>query len=101
MDEPEVQALLAYCDGLEDEVVEFKFEKEKNSGSLDFLYYYLIHDIFSKKHYFDFGSSNENQGKDLNGGLSLWKESFGASTIIQDFYEIETANYEQLKTAVI
>ena len=78
-----------------------KFEKEKNSGSLDFLYYYLIHDIFSKKHYFDFGSSNENQGKDLNGGLSLWKESFGASTIIQDFYEIETANYEQLKTAVI
>ena len=78
-----------------------KFEKEKNSGSLDFLYHYLIHTIFSKKNYFDFGSSNENQGKELNGGLSLWKESFGASTIIQDFYEIETANNEQLKRAVI
>ncbi len=30
LDEPEVQELLNYCDGLEDEIVEFKFEKENN-----------------------------------------------------------------------
>jgi hypothetical protein len=30
LDEPEVQELLDYCDSLEDEIVDFKFEKEKN-----------------------------------------------------------------------
>lgn len=30
LDEPEVQQLLAYCEGLEDELVEFKFEKSNN-----------------------------------------------------------------------
>lgn len=30
LDEPEVQELLNYCDRLEDEVVDFKFEKAKN-----------------------------------------------------------------------
>lgn len=30
MDEPEVQELLEYCDRLEDELVDFKFEKENN-----------------------------------------------------------------------
>ncbi len=30
LDEPEVQELLEYCDRLEDELVDFKFEKENN-----------------------------------------------------------------------
>jgi hypothetical protein len=30
LDEPEVQELLDYCDRLEDELVDFKFEKENN-----------------------------------------------------------------------
>ena len=30
LDEPEVQELLNYCEKLEDELVDFKFEKEKN-----------------------------------------------------------------------
>ena len=30
LDEPEVQELLDYCEKLEDEIVEFKFEKNKN-----------------------------------------------------------------------
>ena len=30
LDEPEVQQLLAYCESLEDELVEFKFEKTNN-----------------------------------------------------------------------
>lgn len=30
LDEPEVQELLDYCEQLEDEIVDFKFEKDKN-----------------------------------------------------------------------
>lgn len=30
LDEPEVQELLSYCENLEDELVEFRFEKDKN-----------------------------------------------------------------------
>ena len=30
LDEPEVQQLLDYCDGLEDEIIDFKFDKENN-----------------------------------------------------------------------
>ncbi len=30
LDEPEVQELLKYCEKLEDELVDFKFEKNKN-----------------------------------------------------------------------
>ena len=30
LDEPEVQELLDYCERLEDELVDFKFEKENN-----------------------------------------------------------------------
>lgn len=78
-----------------------KNEKGQNLGSLDFLFEYLIKNVFKEKKYFDFGISNENQGKKLNSGLSFWKESFGASTIIQDFYEIETSNYEKFNNVFI
>ena len=30
LDEPEVQDLLDYCDGLEDQIIDFKFEQNKN-----------------------------------------------------------------------
>jgi hypothetical protein len=73
-----------------------KNEKQENLGSLDFLFQYLIKEKFAEKRFFDFGISNENQGKNLNEGLSYWKESFGASTIIHDFYEVETFNYNKL-----
>jgi hypothetical protein len=78
-----------------------KFERNENLGSLDLLYSFLLQNIFSQKQYFDFGSSNEEQGTKLNAGLSLWKESFGAITVIHDFYELETANYYKLETAII
>lgn len=78
-----------------------KNEDQENLGSLDFLYHYLINDKFAHKRFFDFGISNENQGKNLNEGLSYWKESFGASTIVHDFYEVETANYNKLSTVLI
>lgn len=75
--------------------------KNKNkSGSLDFLYHQLITEIFNEKHFFDFGASNGNQGKILNKGLSFWKESFGASTVIQDCYEVATSNFFKLENVI-
>jgi hypothetical protein len=75
-----------------------KYEKAEKLGSLDFLYDRLINSVFADKAYFDFGISNENQGRTLNKGLSYWKESFGASTIAHDFYEVKTINYSKLDT---
>ncbi len=76
-------------------------ESKNELGSLDFLYHHLLTQIFSKKMYFDFGISNENQGKKLNNGLSFWKESFGATTMVQDFYEVETSNFHLLENVLL
>ena len=73
----------------------------EETGSLDFLFDYLIRQEFAGKSFFDFGTSNIDDGKKLNQGLTYWKESFGASTSIQDFYELETANYYKLDTVII
>jgi hypothetical protein len=70
-------------------------------GSVDFLYYHLLTEIFKNKKYFDFGISNENYGKNLNIGLSYWKESFGANIAVQDFYEVSTANHSLLENVLL
>ncbi len=65
-------------------------------GSLDLLFDVLINDVFKDKKYFDFGISNEKEGQKVNLGLLKWKESFGARSVNQDFYTIETKNYIKL-----
>ncbi|WP_395061944.1 GNAT family N-acetyltransferase [Flavobacterium sp.] len=75
---------------------------DKNElGSLDYLYHYLITEVFKDKKYFDFGISNEAQGTKINEGLLFWKESFGAKTVIQNFYEVQTQNYPFLASVLI
>ena len=75
---------------------------DKNElGSLDFLHNYLLKEVFFKKDYFDFGISNENQGRNINQGLLSWKEGFGARTMVQSFYEIETKNYSLLENILL
>jgi hypothetical protein len=77
-------------------------KEDKNElGGLDLLFQHLITEVFKNKRFFDFGISNENQGRKLNEGLSYWKESFGASTIVHDFYEVETSNYSLLDTVLL
>lgn len=71
------------------------------TGSLDFLHNHLITSTFRNKKYFDFGISNENQGQNINKGLLFWKEGFGARTIVQNFYEIETKNYPLLENVLL
>src|SRR5690606_14956101 len=68
-------------------------QRYKKLGILDFLFYDLITNKFKSFCYFDFGISNEQNGKKTNKGLLFWKESFGARGISQDFYEFSTANY--------
>ena len=70
-------------------------------GGLDFLYNYLISEVYKEDKYFDFGISNENNGKNLNDSLHYWKESFGARTIVQNFYRIETSCFTNLETVLV
>jgi len=76
--------------------------EDKNTlGSLDFLHVHLLNEVFQHKLYFDFGISNENQGRNVNEGLQYWKEGFGARTITQDFYEIDVQDRHKLDTIFI
>ena len=75
---------------------------DKNQhGALDYLFHKLITEEFKYFSYFDFGISNENQGKNINKGLQYWKETFGARTFTQDFYEVATKNYVKLNQVFI
>ena len=73
-------------------------ETKNVSGSLDFLHHHLIKEVFKDYHFHDFGICNEYDGRKINKGLLFWKESFGAKTVIQNFYEVETVNYSILET---
>lgn len=75
--------------------------KKNELGSLDFLYHYLITDVFKEQHFFDFGTSNESNGTKINEGLLFWKESFGTKTVVQDYHEIEIANAQLLDYVLI
>ncbi|APY07712.1 GNAT family N-acetyltransferase [Winogradskyella sp. J14-2] len=75
---------------------------DKNTlGSLDFLHHYLLEEVFADKSYFNFGISNENDGQSINEGLQYWKEGFGARSIAQGFYKIDTENYKLLENLFI
>lgn len=43
--------------------------------------------------YFDFGNSNEQEGRVLNDGLHRYKVSLGSGTFVQDFYDCELENW--------
>ncbi|MEZ4856287.1 MAG: GNAT family N-acetyltransferase [Gelidibacter sp.] len=70
-------------------------------GSLDVVLHHLMTEVYKEKPYFDFGISNENQGQHINYGLMSWKESFGARSIVHDFYEIETKNVTLLNDIMV
>jgi hypothetical protein len=76
-------------------------EQRSELGSLDFLYNHLITEVFTAKNYFDFGISHEENGRKINEGLLFWKESFGAKTTVQDFYEVQTSDYHLLENVML
>jgi hypothetical protein len=75
-------------------------ENKNELGSIDFLYAFLI-DEFKDKNFFDFGPSNENNGRTIKEGILFWKESFGARTQVQNFYEIQTKHYVKLENVLL
>lgn len=70
-------------------------------GSIDYLYHYLITEVFADKNYFDFGPSHEENGKKINEGILFWKESFGAKTTVQDYYEVQTSDFHLLENIML
>lgn len=62
-------------------------EEGRQLGALDLVLDHIINNEFKNSRYFDFGISNEQQGRYLNTGLIAQKEGFGARTIVHDFYE--------------
>jgi len=75
---------------------------QKNElGSLDYLYNHLITNVFKDKNFFDFGPSHEENGRKINEGILFWKETFGAKTTVQDYYEVDTAAFGLLDNILI
>lgn len=60
----------------------------RETGALDLLFATLIEHDYAQRVYFDFGISNEDNGRHLNIGLIEQKEGFGARTVVHDFYEL-------------
>ncbi|MFV7759046.1 hypothetical protein ACNPKZ_00645 [Shewanella algae] len=67
----------------------FNTDQGREFGALDGLLDYLVKSRYKDKEYFDFGTSNEQQGRYLNEGLIGQKEGFGARAIVHDFYELK------------
>jgi len=72
----------------------------RETGALDYLLDWLIHDRYQAKKFFDFGICNENEGRTLNLGLLEWKESFGARSYSHEFYRISTLAFPRLEPAL-
>src|SRR5690606_8826922 len=81
-----------------DNVAHFQYSSgidDRSNAALDFLFYTLSVKYLDKK-YISYGNSSESNGRKLNLGLMIWKESFGAEMYNQDYYSISTNNYELL-----
>ncbi len=75
--------------------------QRSENGALDYLYHHLITSVYQHCAVFDFGISNERQGRVINAGLQFWKESYGTQSVAQHFYQVETAAYANLDSVFI
>jgi hypothetical protein len=76
-------------------------ESGSNTGALDYLFHWLIEEVYKNKKYFDFGICNEDEGRSLNHGLLSWKQGFGARVNAHNFYKILTGNYSKLDSVLL
>jgi len=63
-------------------------DQGRRCAALDLLLEQAIAHAQAAGKWFDFGHSNEQEGRELNPGLAFYKESFGASTVVHDHYLI-------------
>lgn len=64
-------------------------ERGREIGALDRLFLTLLDEVYAGKPFFDFGISNEQEGRILNRGLIDQKEGFGARAVVHDFYRVD------------
>lgn len=64
-------------------------QQAQESGAAYVLLDHLITQVYPHKKYFSFGVSTERQGLYLNEGLTKYKESYGARTVVHDFYRLD------------
>lgn len=64
-------------------------DEGRQCGALDAVMDCLVNECYTDKMYFDFGISNENEGRFLNEGLISQKQEFGGRAIACDFYELK------------
>ncbi|MBF8964472.1 GNAT family N-acetyltransferase [Pontibacter sp. FD36] len=64
-------------------------ERAQEQGAAHVLIDHLINKVYPHKKYFSFGISTEQQGLYLNEGLASYKESYGARTVVHDFYRLD------------
>ena len=69
-------------------------EQGRALGALDLVFDFLLTKVYAHKPYFDFGTSDEDNGHYLNKGLIDQKEGFGARAITHDHYEIPLWEWE-------
>lgn len=67
---------------------EFTSDLGRKCGALDIIYDFLFNHLYVNRKYFSFGISTQDEGQTLNEGLVNFKEGFGGSSFVQDFYEI-------------
>lgn len=60
----------------------------RTNHCLDLLFPSLLDTVFAAKKWFDFGISNEGDGRILNVGLIEQKEGFGARAVVHDHYRL-------------
>jgi hypothetical protein len=66
-------------------------------GAQAWLFGWLMDEYYLSKRFFDFGISNEFDGRAVNHGLLDWKEGFGGRSYVHDFYEVCPDRYGNIE----
>ncbi|MBQ4822200.1 GNAT family N-acetyltransferase [Aquimarina sp. MMG016] len=89
---------------LSDNVAHFQYssglEDRADDGALDILFDTIIQ-LYKGKKYISFGSSTVPNTESISSGLLYWKESFGATNIVQQYHEIQTENFYLLNDKLV
>lgn len=64
----------------------------KRKYATDIIYHAVIFNLLAGNRYFDFGTSNEDDGHYLNEGMVRHKEEFGGKSVVYDTYELMLDN---------
>ncbi len=64
-------------------------EQGRQNGTLTYLMYHLIHEVFPHHRYFDFGTSNEDAGHILNSGLLHQKTGLGGRGVAYQIFRLK------------